>query len=160
MSEQSLLPVFAALAGVAMAQGVAMLQSWLDRENKREILLRTKYEELGLHFLESMRLPHALMEAKSTEAILALTHQSSSNKAQLLALVYFPLLLQAIGEYTESYSALCIASASLYNPDDKRELAKQVYDKPEYIQQRNRHLAARDKLQEAIQHHATKYVKS
>ena len=64
-----------------------MFQSWLDRKNKREILLRTKYEELWANFLESMKLPHTLMTAASTEDILSLTHRSSGNHAHLLALI-------------------------------------------------------------------------
>ena len=155
-----LLPVLSALGGVALAQGVAMLQSWLDRENKREILFRTKYEELGLHFLDSMRLPHALMGAKTTEAILALTHQSSANKAHLLAMVYFPLLQESIGAYSDTYSNLCVAAMSIYNPDDKRELGTQAHDKPVYIGARNSHLSARDSLQEQIRQHAHLYTKS
>ena len=155
-----LLPVLSALGGVALAQGVAMLQSWLDRENKREILFRTKYEELGLHFLDSMRLPHALMEAKTTEAILALTHQSSANKAHLLAMVYFPLLQKSIGAYTDTYSNLCVVAMSLYSPEDKRELGIQVHDKPAYIGARNSHVAARDNLQDQIRLHAHLYTKS
>ena len=155
-----LLPVLSALGGVALAQGVAMLQSWLDRQNKREILFRTKYEELGLHFLESMRLPHALMEAKSTESILALTHQSSANKAHLLVMVYFPLLRNSIGTYSDTYSNLCVVAMSIYNPDDKRELGIQVYDKPGYIAARNSHIAARDSLQEQLRLHAHLYTKS
>ena len=160
MIDPLLLPVLSALGGVALAQGVSMLQSWLDRRNKREVLLRTKYEELGLHFLESMKLPHALMAAKSTEAILALTHQTSSNKAHLLALVYFPLLRRPIGEYSESYAALCIAATTIYDPGDKRELGKQVHDKKAYIEARNRHLAARDTLQSGIEQFASIYAKS
>ena len=42
-----------ALLGVLVSQLVAMLQARLERQNKREILLRTKYEELGAHFLDS-----------------------------------------------------------------------------------------------------------
>jgi hypothetical protein len=36
----------------------------------------------------------------------------------------------------------------------------QVFDKPEYIQARNNHLAARDHLQEQIEAHAPTYAKS
>lgn len=160
MADSSLLPVLSALGGVALAQGVAMLQSWLDRNNKREILLRTKYEELGAHFLDSMKLPHALMTCMSTEDIRALTHQASGNNAHLLALVYFPLLRHATGQYIESYSALCLTVTSFYNPQDKRHLGMQVFDKPEYIEARNNHLAARDHLQDQIEIHAATYAKS
>jgi len=160
MADQSLLPVLSALGGVALAQGVAMFQSWIDRENKREILLRTKYEELGLHFLESMKLPGALLTCATHEETLATTHQESANRVHLLALVYFPPLRQATGQYIESYSALCLVANELYNPQDKRVLGMQVFDKPEYIAARNAHLAARDHLQDKIEIHAASYAKS
>lgn len=160
MADATWLPVLAALGGVALAQGVAMLQSWLDRRNKHEILLRTKYEELGAHFLDSMKLPHALMQATSTEAILALTHQESANKARMLAVVYFPPLQQSIGQYSDSYSEICLVVTSLYNPQDKRHLGMQVFDNPEYVDARNKHIAARDFLQDQIEFHASTYAKS
>lgn len=147
-----------ALLGVLVAQLVAMIQARLERQNKREILLRTKYEELGMHFLESMKLPHALMQATSTEAILALTHQESANKARMLATVYFHPLEQLIGLYSESYSDICLVVTSIYNPNDKRHLGIQVFDKPAYINARNNHLAARDHLQDQIQYHALAYI--
>lgn len=149
-----------ALLGVLVAQLVAMLQARLERQNKREVLLRTKYEELGTHFLDSMELPHTLMTAESTEDILALTHQASGNHAHLLALIYFPKLRESTGRYIDSYSALCLAAAELHNPDDKRPLGMQVFDKPPYIEARNTHLAARDYLQEQIEFYADTYAKS
>jgi hypothetical protein len=149
-----------ALSGVLFAQIVAMLQSWLDRRNKREILLRTKYEELGQHFLESMKLPRALLTCSNQEETLAVTHQESANKVHMLALVYFPLLRQATGQYIESYSALCLTANSFYDPKDKRVLGVQVFDKPEYIKVRDNHLAARNNLQEQIEMNAPTYVKS
>jgi hypothetical protein len=151
---------FLALLGVLVSQLVAMIQARLEREHKREVLLRTKYEELGASFLESMKLPHTLMTAASTEDILALTHQASGNHAHLLALIYFPKLREATGQYIESYSSLCLAAASLHNPDDKRSLGMQVFDKPAYISARNAHIAARDHLQEQIERHAPTYAKS
>ena len=149
-----------ALLGVLVAQLVSMLQLRLERQNKREILLRTKYEEMGMHFLDSMKLPHALMQATSTEAILALTHQKSANKARLLAVVYFQPLQQLIGQYSDSYSEICLVVTSLYNPQDKKHLGMQVFDKPAYIEARNKHLAIRDHLQDQIQAYAPTYAKS
>ena len=160
MIDPLLLPVLSALGGVALAQGVAMLQSWLERENKRQILLRTKSEELGAHFLVSMKLPHALMKCTSTEDILETTLQASGNNAHLLALVYFQELRPATGQYIESYSELLMAATSLYNSHDKRPLGMQVFDKPEYIEARNNHIGARDHLQDQIEIHAPAYTKS
>lgn len=151
---------FLALLGVLVSQLVAMIQARLEREHKRDVLLRTKYEELLVHFLESMKLPHTLMTAESTEDILALTHQASGNHAHLLALIYFPKLRESTGKYIESYSQLCLSAAGLHNPDDRRPLGMQVFDKPPYIAARNAHLAARDSLQEQIERYADTYAKS
>ena len=95
-----------ALGGVLAAQLVAMLQAWLERKNKREIFLRAKYEELGLLVLDSMKLPEDLLKCSTHEETLAVVRQINANKAHLLALVYFPLLRQATGQYIESYSVL------------------------------------------------------
>ena len=160
MIDPLLLPVLSALGGVALAQGVAMLQSWLERENKRQILLRTKYEELAIHFLTSLKLPQDLMMARSTEAILETTLQTSGNQVHMLALVYFPLLQEATGQYIESYSSLCRTSAALYNSSDKLLLGEQIGRKPEYIAARNAYLSARNNLQDRIQQHAQKYARS
>ena len=149
-----------ALLGVLVSQLVAMLQARHERQHKREILLRTKYEELGAHFLDSMKLPHSLMTCASTEDILVCTLQEAGNQAHLLALIYFRELRPLTGQYIESYSALCLAATSLYNPQDKRRLGAQVFDKPEYIKARNAHLETRDHLQEQIEIHAPSYAKS
>ena len=160
MADSAWLPVLAALGGVALAQGVAMFQSWLDRKNKREILLRTKYEELGLLVLDSMKLPEDLLKCSSHEETLTVVRQIDANKAHLLALVYFPLLRHATGQYIESYSALALVAISLYNPHDKRLLGSQVFDKPEYTDARSAHLAARNYLQNQIETHSVTYAKS
>ena len=160
MIDPLLLPVLSALGGVALAQGVAMLQSWLDRKHKREILLRTKYEELGLHFLASMKLPGELLKCESHEATLEVVHQGDGNKIHMLALVYFPLLRQATGNYIQSYSALASTAIALYNPDDKRMLGTQGVGKQAYADARNAHVAARDFLQDTIELHAAKYAKA
>ena len=148
------------LLGAAVSQGSAMLQSWLDRRNKREILLRTKYEELGLHFLESMKLSQSLLACSTHEETLAVTHQESANKAKMLAMVYFPELREPTGLYIASYSALCMNAISLYNPSDARVLGMQVYAKPEYIAARETHIDARSYLQKQIENFAPKYAKS
>jgi len=148
------------LSGVFLSQIVAMFQSWLDRKNKREILLRTKYEELGLLVLDSMTLTEDLMMAANRAATIKALGQVQANKSHLLALVYFPLLRQATGQYIESYAALAEAAISLYNPNDNRMLGTQVIDKPEFKKARDQHLAARKHLQDQIEFHAVTYAKS
>lgn len=160
MAESSLLFVLSALGGVALAQGVAMLQSLLERKNKREILLRTKYEEFGLLILDSMKLCEDLLKVDTHEKKLGVVRQTDANKALLLALVYFPLLRQATGQYIESYAELASVALSIYTPKNKQMLGAQVSNSLEYVKARDAHLAARKRLQDKIEIHAFTYAKS
>ncbi len=160
MAESSLLPVLSALGGVALAQGVAMIQSWLDRKNRRDVLLRTKYEELGLHFLESTKKPGLVLACNTHESALDTTQAEDANKVHLLALVYFPLLRHATGQYLESYSVYCATAILLYDPQNKHPLGTQVCLKPEYIEASNAHFEARNYLQDQIELHSATYVKA
>lgn len=163
MTENILIAIVSAtsaLLGVLVASAVAMVQPWYNRKYTREVLLREKYEELGLHFLDSMKLPGELLTCTSHEETLAVTHQSSGNKAHLLALVYFPILQQATGRHIESYSNLCLATLSLYDPTDSRRVGEQVFNQPQYVAARDQHIAARDALQEEIQRNAHIYARA
>jgi hypothetical protein len=107
------------LLGAAISQGAAMFQSWMDRRHKREILLRTKYEEFGQHFLASTEMPGRLLSSKDHEEMQGVLHQTAANQAHLLALIYFPPLREPIERYISSYQNLCLVVADLYfkNPN-------------------------------------------
>lgn len=150
-----------ALSGVLLAQGVAMLQSWLDRRNKREILLRTKYEELGQHFLASIEMPGRLLRCTCHTEILEVTHQSAANHAQLLALIYFSPHRAPIERYIGSYQNLCLVVTTLYyqKPEGKM-VGEIVYNHPDYQVARMAHMTDREDLATQIETHAATYAKS
>jgi len=149
-----------ALCVVLVSQLVAMIQSRLERENRKHVLLRTKYEELGLCFLESMMLPAKMLLCTTQEETLAVTHQIDGNKMHLLALVYFPRLREATGKYIETYSNLCEGALSLYNPEDSRPLGMQVVKRDIYIAASNAHFEAKGYLHDQIEKYADLYVKA
>lgn len=161
MADPSLLPVLAALGGVALAQGVTMIQSWLDRENKREILLRTKYEELGQHFLSSIEMPGRLLKCTTHEEIQGVLHQSAASQAQLLALIYFPPLREPIRRYIVSYQNLCLATTTIYyQKPDGQAVGERVSNHPEYQTASSAHILERENLATEIENHASTYAKS
>lgn len=149
------------LFGVVISQGVAMFQSWLDRRNKREILLRTKYEELGQHFLASTEKPARLLKCKTHEEIEDAILQSEAKQAQLLALIYFPPLRDPLQRYVSSYQNLCLAVTELYyqRPEGKK-VGEVVYNHPNYHAARNAHIADKENLATQIEIHAVTYTKS
>ena len=161
MNSSPWLPALFALVGVALAQGIAMLQSWLDRKNKREVLLRTKYEELGQQFLASIEMPGRLLRCTTHEEIQGVLHQSAASQAQLLALIYFPPLREPIRRYVVSYQSLCAATAAIYYQYPEGRVVGEVVGKyQEYKSARNAHLLERENVATEIESHAPAFAKS
>ena len=146
--------------GIVISQGVAMFQSWLDRRNKREILLRTKYEELGQHFLTSIEMPGRLMACTSHEEIQGALHQAAASQAQLLALIYFPPLREPIQRYVVSYQNLCLVVAEIYYKKEGGSVGGNVGNHPDYQAARNAHVAERENVATQIENHALTYTKA
>lgn len=150
-----------ALLGVLVAQLVAMLQSRLERQHKREILLRTKYEELGQHFLASTDEPTRLLKCKTHEEIQDAILQSEAKQAQLLALIYFPPLRGPLQQYISSYQNLCLVIAELYyQKPDGQAVGERVFNHPDYQVAKMAHMTAREDLTTQIETHAATYAKS
>jgi hypothetical protein len=150
-----------ALFGVLVAQLVAMLQAWLERQHKREILLRTKYEEFGQHFLASTEMPGRLLSCKDHEEMQGVLHQTAANQAQLLALIYFPPLRKPIERYISSYQNLCLMVAGLYfqNPNTGT-VGGSVFNNPDYRVASAAHMLDREDLATQIETHAATHAKS
>ena len=94
-----------ALCGVLLAQLVAMIQSRLDREHKRDILLRTKYEELAEHLNDSLLWATSVLSVCTFEEMQSRTQPIPARKAYTLSLLYFPKLKP----FAESYVDASIA---------------------------------------------------
>ena len=152
-----------ALLGVLVAQLVSMLQARIDRQNKREILLRTKYEEFGQHFLESTEMPGRLLKCTTREEIQGVLHQSAANQAQLLALIYFPPLREPIRRYMVSYQHLCLVVAGIYYNSQNTEgktIGKIVSTVSDYKEASSTHKMEKENLASEIEKYAPKYAKS
>ena len=146
------------ICGVLVAQLVAMIQSRLEREHKKHVLFRTKYEEMATAFLDSLKWPSSLLYATSLEQIADLSVPAAANKVHMLCTVYFLPLLPASGAYIEACVALYDASVSLYNPSDNRPLGEQAFNHPQYKAARDAYFAAKDIIQTAIQDYARSYT--
>ena len=162
MADSSLLPVLAALGGVALAQGVAMIQSWLDRENKREILLRTKYEELANQLNDSLSWAMAALGSKSFESLNAHAQPLAARKTYTLCLLYFPLLKPSAGLYVEACVSFQHVLTETFVPhetlDAGAQAAKNINTKFQAAGETLR--AAREAFDSEIQRCASVYIKS
>ena len=91
-----------ALAGVALSQGIAKLQSCLDRKHKNDILLRMKYEELAGYLNEFLAWVMECLRAKSFDQLNTHAQPLAARKAYTLSLLYFPLLKNNAERYVEA----------------------------------------------------------
>lgn len=150
----------ATLAGVALGGALSQLSGWVDRRNKREVLLRTKYEELATFILDSTKLPSKLMLAKTEDEFLPLTQQEDAKKAQMLAMIYFPGLSGGIGRYIDAYAKLCEIVGGIQNPQDSRILGYQIAGRPEYALAASTYHSAKDSLLSLIEDCASQYTRA
>ena len=150
-----------ALLGVLVAQLVSMLQARLERQHKREILLRTKYEEFARHFLASIEMPGRLLTCTTDEEIHSVTQQTDANQAALLALIYFPEFREPMQRYVESYQALCLVASELYiERPQAKSVGLAVHGLSAYQAASQAHMAQRHNIANKIEGYAPKYTKS
>lgn len=155
---QSLLPALGVLIGGLVTKGVDVFQSWIDRSNKREILLRTKYEEMALSFLASHTWPHALLSATTLEQIAELSFSEAANKANMLCTVYFHKLLPESVAYIAAVNAFYSVTVSSFIPDGKRPVATHILGNKDYDAAQKALFSAKNELHAAIHRHAKTYA--
>jgi len=88
----------AAILGVLVSQGSAMLQEFLNRKHQKKKLLREKYEQLADHVTESHLWVTGVLQAQSLSQATSNT-PIHARKAATLAAIYFPLLLEDAQNY-------------------------------------------------------------
>lgn len=154
----AIIAAVAALSGVALSQGLSMILARLDRKYRRKVLLREKYEEMAMHFLESLSWPTRLQTAKNQEALYELSQNLDANKCFLLCSIYFPALRDLSGAYLDSSVSLYNAFVSSYNSNDARPLGEQAIGHSQYSQAKNEFIRTKNALTNAIKIHAASYA--
>jgi hypothetical protein len=127
----------AVLLGSLIGQFGILLNGRLEREPRRAVILRTKYEELSLLFLMSLKYPMSSIEITDIDEFTECANPKDINQLHMLALIYFPLLRIASGNYFDSYVAFYKTVGGLYDPDDPRKSGEQILNDPLYIESRD-----------------------
>ena len=149
-----------ALAGVLISQIQTWISSWIDHKYQRNVLLRTKYEEMTLLFLDSLRWSTDLTSCASPEGILAISQATNANKVHMLCSIYFPLLREVSGKCLDACSSFYQTVVSSYNPLSSVLLGQQVGNLQSYKEARDILLDAKNLLKDQITIHAKIYSKS
>lgn len=152
----------AALSGVIVSQAISLLLSFLDRNHKKQILLRQKYEEMMFHFQDSLFHRTTLEDAATLDQVLSAAASVPLMRALGLCLLYHPNLVKSVESYCNVSMALYDLIVTVYNPnipgkagDQVRVRAKKEY---EYLNQKL--FQAKDEVMDAINKNIKKYVKA
>src|SRR5690606_9844138 len=89
-----------------------------ERKNKNKALLRDKYEEISMTFIESTKWLATLRNIKSIEEFLDATPKDAE-KVYMLAVLYIPELEDAAEAYMNASVTLLHCSMKAYNSQDE-----------------------------------------
>lgn len=91
-----------ALGGVLLSQAFSLVQSYFDKKHQKNILFRTKYEELTVHLNNSIVWANDLLRTTTFEELHARGQPTSARSMYALTLLYFPKLKEHAEEYVEA----------------------------------------------------------
>lgn len=103
----------AALGGVIISQAISIFLTFLDKRHKRQILLRQKYEEMMIHFSDSLSWIQDLHCCRTRHELFAQAQSPPARKALSLCLLYFPDLSSTANQYVlaqQSYYSFVVDS--------------------------------------------------
>lgn len=152
-----IISAFSVLAGVAISQWASAFHADREREYKRKVLLREKYEEMAKYFLDSMRRAGDLMHAKNQQEMQSLLVDQGANNCNLLCLLYFPELQEHSSRYLDASMALFQSIVFSYNPLNAHSFGEQVVGNQNYESAKTVYLEERNTFVSAIQTHAATY---
>lgn len=152
----------AALLGVIVSQAISILLSFLDKNHKKQILLRQKYEEMMFHFQDSLSQRTTLESATTLDQVIAAAHSVPLMRAHGLCLLYFPNLVQFVDIYTRTYISYYDLVVTVYNQNTPGKAGDQVRvrARKEY-EELNQHLfQSKNEAMDAIIKNVKKYIKA
>lgn len=91
-----------ALSGVVVSQVISIGLSIFEKRHKKAVLLRQKYEELVFLFQDSLGYVQAVYNCETQSQLYQLGVCAQTNKALVLASLYFPDLVEPLSMYSDA----------------------------------------------------------
>jgi hypothetical protein len=150
-----------ALAGTIVSQTLGLLSGWVDRRHQRDIRQRERLEQLASAVSATILWFQTLSSCRTIEEIRANPPPLEARRISILALLYFPRLLEPAAAYTNGlirYYHFCIDCFSPHAPATLgAQVARFVSNHPEAKQREDEPLFLRNHLDEAIAQEAKRY---
>lgn len=160
MSEWTpIISALSVLSGVAISQWWTARHADVEREYKRKVLLREKYEEMMFHFSESLEYLVHLNGSKTEESVFLLAQCPSARKALNLCLLYFHELTPAANDYVGALYSYYECVIKSYDKNDPTTAGGQAHLKsPGYDNALKSLQTKKDKFEHLIMEKVSKYA--
>lgn len=149
-----------ALGGVVISQTVSLLLSFLDRRNKRQVLLRQKYEEMATEFSLANMWIRQMQSPTSSEELLALSVSTHTIRVTILCNLYFRELEEPANRYQLSQLNFYYFVVDSYIQSSKATPFQQAIYKKEGKEMVEHMFDTRNDLLAAICKHSSRYTKA
>jgi hypothetical protein len=147
------------LSGVAISQWAFAFHANREREHKRKVLLREKYEEMMFHFSASLEYLVYLNGSTSQEAVLSLAQCPDARKALNLCLLYFQDLTPVANDYVLALYSYYKCVITSYDKNDSCTAGGQALLKsPDYNDAIKNYYAKKDTFEHLIMSKVSKYT--
>jgi len=158
----ALIAAGAAVFGSVASQVFLLIQGFLEKKHKKNILLREKYEDLSNHVTESMLWVSHVQGVQTLEQLNAHNVPTHARKALSLSSLYFPLLRGDCISYLNSLVNFHVVLISSYRHIPGVSAATQAvaHNKDEFLSSLAKVQKSRQILDESIIKYASKYAKA
>lgn len=163
MSQEIKIAIIAALSaaiGAVVSQSMTFFLSWLDKRHQKKVLLREKYEEMALLYVDSLDWFQSAGSSTNFEQLQAFSFPKKARQVQVLCSVYFPELLDYINEYVGACNAYYKSILEGFDHTINVNAMIQAQTKEKHVQLMPKISAAREGFDEAIKKYSSKYIKA
>jgi len=148
------------LAGVFVAQLVALFAAWVQHRRQHKILLRDKYEQVAVLFAQSIQWFQTVQASESIKELQLHAYPNHARQMYSLCLVYFPKLLDPAADYMNSLVMLQHCLLNNFDSSVPATAGAQAHrhSTDEYLEVTNKAIAVRNNFENAIEKHAQTYA--
>ena len=116
----------AAIVGTVIGASLSMLSNWLERRNRRTLLLVDKLEQLTAANCEIAEWLKALWQCTTLQQTLSFSISPASMRLQALALLYFPHLRPPVAAYVNALKSYYCWATRCIRDDVQQPLGTQL----------------------------------
>ena len=158
--QTALIAAASAIAGSLISQITPAVLSFFDKRHQRKVLLRQKYEEMALLYVDSLHWFLSVGAATSIEELMKLALPENQKRMQILCSVYFPKLSEPAVQYANACNSFYQSITKEFKSDLKIPASIQAEAREEHKAIAKKVTADRQAFDSAIIRYSKEYARA